>query len=170
MTSSEVLSRSCDLIGMISDLVFIHIESVADRRIFTYLLSGNIMYYLIEVYWRNADSRCSGHSSGFLELYAPFLFLFLVFLHRGEVLRVERKFSDPEAAFPDSCLASRSSSGNSDWLYMRQQGFTPTLTVSVFLIAPCCSYTHLWSQPRLKKRTTYLPDHLPFLCQVQRLV
>ena len=58
------------------------------------------------------------------------------FLCHGEVFHSEWKFSSSGAAFPDSCQASRSSSPNSDWFFKRQQGFTPTLTVPVFLSVP----------------------------------
>ena len=101
-----------------------------------FLLSGNIMCYLIRVHQGNADSPWSGHSSGGFELHAPYFYFDC--LHVGEFFRVERKFSDSEAAFPDSCQASRSLSPNSGWLYKRQQVFTPTLTVSIFLLVPFC--------------------------------
>ena len=47
---------------MISDLVFMYIESVVDRRIFRYLLFGIFMHVLVQAHWRSADSCRSGHS------------------------------------------------------------------------------------------------------------
>ena len=66
------------------------------------LLISPIASLLIQVHLENADLRCSGHSSGRFELHACY-FLLLYFLHVEEVFRVERKFEDSEAAFPDSC-------------------------------------------------------------------
>ena len=51
---------------------------------------------------------------------------------------MSESFLDSEAAFTDSRQTSRSSSPSSDWSYKKQQGFTPTLTVSNFLLVPFC--------------------------------
>ena len=71
-----------------------------------FLVSGNIMCHLIQVHQGNVNSCWSGHSSGHFELHAPCFYFFI--FHVVEVFRVERKFSDSETAFPDSCQTSRS--------------------------------------------------------------
>ena len=101
-----------------------------------FFMYGFFTCFLIQVHWEMPTPVGVGNPQAPLNCTRPFLIL--VFLQVGEVFRVERKFSDSEAAFPDSCLASRSLSPNSDWLYKGQQGFTPTLIVSIFLSVPFC--------------------------------
>ena len=107
-------------------LMFEYIESVAGQTLF---LFGIFMHVLLQAHWGTPPTPVNvGTPEAVLKCTCPNCYFFLINLSReGFPLRVA--VFKLRSGSPDSC--SRSSSPNSDWLYKRQQGTTPTLTVSV---------------------------------------